>query len=106
MATENPERLRIDLILARMVPQFSRARLQEWLDAGRVRVDGVSAGAKTRLKGGEDVQIVIAPDPEETAFAAEQMLLNIVFEDAAILVLNKPAGQVVHPAAGDRKSVV
>ena len=101
VATENPERLRIDLILARMVPQFSRARLQEWLDAGRVRVDGVSAGAKTRLKGGEDVQIVIAPDPEETAFAAEQMLLNIVFEDAAILVLNKPAGQVVHPAAGN-----
>ena len=101
IAPENPERTRIDLLLSRMVPQFSRARLQEWLEAGRVTVDGASAGAKTRVKGGEQLEIKVAPDPEETAFSAENIPLDIVFEDATLIVLNKPAGLVVHPAAGN-----
>ena len=105
-APENPERVRIDLILARLVPQFSRARLQEWLGAGRVTADGASAGAKTWLKGGERIEIAAAPDPEETAFAAENIPLDIVFEDATLLVLNKPAGLVVHPAAGNWSGTV
>ena len=101
LAPENPERTRIDLLLSRMVPQFSRARLQEWLEAGRVTADGAIAGAKTRVKGGELLEIKVAPDPEETAFSAENIPLDIVFEDAALIVLNKPAGLVVHPAAGN-----
>ena len=105
-APENPERLRIDLILARLVPQFSRARLQEWLGAGRITADGAIAGAKTWLKGGERIEIAAAPDPAETAFAAENIPLDIVFEDAALLVLNKPAGLVVHPAAGNWSGTV
>ena len=105
-APENPERLRIDLILARLVPQFSRARLQDWLEAGRVMADGTAAGAKTWLKGGEQIEIAAAPGPEQTAFAAEAIALDIVFEDATILVLNKSAGLVVHPAAGNWSGTV
>ena len=100
-APENPHRVRIDLLLSRLVPQFSRARLQEWLEAGRVTVDGAAAAAKTRLKGGERIAIEVAPDPQETAFTAENIPLDIVFEDATLIVLNKPAGLVVHPAAGN-----
>ena len=105
-APENPERERIDLLLVRMVPQFSRARLQQWLEAGRVTVDGVVASPKTRLKGAEDVVIEAALDPEETAFAAEDLPLDIVFEDATLIILNKPAGLVVHPAAGNWSGTV
>ena len=105
-APENPERLRIDLILAQLVPQFSRARLQDWLEAGRVTADGAAAGAKTWLKGGERIEIAAAPDPEQTAFAAEAIALDIVFEDTTILVLNKSAGLVVHPAAGNWSGTV
>ena len=103
---ENPDGTRIDLFLSRLVPQFSRARLQAWLDAGRINVDGAPASAKTRLLGGEVVLIVTAPSAEQQAFAAEPVPLHIVFEDAHIIVLNKRAGLVVHPAAGNWSGTV
>ena len=101
VAPDNPQGTRIDLVLARMVPQFSRARLQTWLDEGRITVDGASAGARTRLWGGEAVAIDPAAAPEQQAFTPEPIPLDIAFEDASVLVINKPAGLVVHPAAGN-----
>ena len=105
-APENPDGTRIDLFLSRLVPQFSRARLQGWLDAGRIAVDGAPAGPKTRLLGGEVVELVTAPTPEQNAFAAEPVALNIVHEDADVIVINKPSGLVVHPAAGNWSGTV
>ena len=103
---ENSYGTRIDLFLSRLVPQFSRARLQTWLEAGRISADGVCATAKTRLLGGESVRIVTAPSAEQQAFAPEPVPLDIVFEDAHIIVLNKCPGLVVHPAAGNWSGTV
>ena len=100
-APENTSGTRIDLFLARLVPQFSRARLQGWLDQDRIWVDGAPAGPRTRVLGGEAVQVFTAPTLEQTAFEPEAMPLTILFEDAHVLVINKPAGLVVHPAAGN-----
>jgi 23S rRNA pseudouridine1911/1915/1917 synthase len=105
-APENPDGTRIDLFLSRLVPQFSRARLQNWLDAGRIMVDGVPAGTKTRLLGGEAIELLVAPTPEQNAFAPEPVALDIVHEDADVIVLNKPSGLVVHPAAGNWSGTV
>ena len=92
---------RLDKAVARMVPQFSRSRLQQWIDAGFVSVDGKPG--RTRMTVYGDEQIVILPQaaPEDTAFTPEPMALDIVFEDDALIVINKPAGLVVHPAAGN-----
>ena len=103
---ENPDGTRIDLFLSRLVPQFSRARLQTWLDDGRISADGVPASAKTRLLGGEAVRIVTTPTAEQHAFAPEAVPLDIVFEDAHVIVINKRAGLVVHPAAGNWSGTV
>lgn len=100
-APENPDGTRIDLFLSRLVPQFSRSRLQEWLAAGRIAADGSPATPKTRLLGGETIEVSTAPTPEENAYTPEAMGLDILHEDAAVMVINKPAGLVVHPAAGN-----
>lgn len=101
VAPENPEGTRIDLVIARLVPQFSRARLQIWLDEGRISIDGATAGSRTRLWGGEAISIAPAPDAGQLAYAPEPLPLTIVFEDADVMVINKPPGLVVHPAAGN-----
>lgn len=92
---------RLDKVLATLVPQYSRSRLQQWIDAGHVSVDGAVAKAKMTLYGDEKIVIQPQPAPEELAFKAEAMNLAIVHEDAAILVIDKPVGMVVHPAAGN-----
>lgn len=93
--------VRLDKVLSGHIPQFSRGRIQQWIEAGRVTIDGVTARMKSTVFG--DEQIVVLPEaaPEELAFMPEPMALSIVFEDAAILVIDKPAGLVVHPAAGN-----
>jgi 23S rRNA pseudouridine1911/1915/1917 synthase len=82
---------RLDKVLARVFPEFSRNRLQSWIEAERVRVDGVPA--KIRL-------------PEQLAFTPEPVPLDIVYEDETLVVINKPAGMVVHPAAGNWSGTV
>ncbi len=106
LTPENPDGTRIDLFLSRLVPQFSRARLQTWLDEGRISADGAPATAKTRLLGGEAVRIVTASSAEQQAFAPEPVQIDIVFEDAHIIVLNKRPGLVVHPAPGNWSGTV
>lgn len=93
--------VRLDKVLSQLVPEYSRSRIQQWIDAGHVVVDGQPARSKMPILGDETVVIVPQAAPEDQAFKAEPMPLSIVHEDGAILVLNKPAGLVVHPAAGN-----
>ncbi len=92
--------LRLDQALAEMFPEFSRSRLQAWVRGGRVRVDGKLLRPKDRVAGGEVVHL----DSETEAHTdcePENLPLDIVFEDESLIVVNKPAGLVVHPAAGN-----
>jgi 23S rRNA pseudouridine1911/1915/1917 synthase len=91
---------RLDKVLARLVPALSRSRLQAWIEAGAVQVDGCPAQVRQPLDGGETIEIVPLPAPEQLAMQAEAMALDIVFEDEHIAVIDKPPGLVVHPAAG------
>ena len=90
---------RLDRWLAEQVRELSRARLQALIDDGRVRVDGRARKASHRLGGGETVEVEIPPPPVET-LEPEPIALSIVFEDEAVLVVDKPVGMVVHPGAG------
>ena len=91
---------RLDLVLAEQVGDLSRSRLQRLIRDGRVNVDGaVSLKPGLRLSGGERLDVFIPP-AEKAELQAESIPLEIVFEDSDVLILNKPAGIVVHPAAG------
>jgi 23S rRNA pseudouridine1911/1915/1917 synthase len=92
---------RLDKALSRLLPQYSRSRIQQWIEAGFVLVDGQSARAKSTVLGDEIVLIEPQSAPQEHAFAPEPIPLSVVHEDADVLVLNKPTGLVVHPAAGN-----
>ena len=93
--------LRLDQALARHLPELSRARLQLWMREGRVRVMGLQVEPKTRSHGDEAVLITPAPLPEADAARAEAIALDIVHEDDSVIVIDKPAGLVVHPGAGN-----
>src|SRR5581483_729462 len=92
--------LRLDRALARALPQYSRARLQSWIEAGAVQVDGRRLRGKDKVLGGERVLIEAALEADEQV-AAEEIPLEIVFKDRALFVVNKPPGMVVHPGAGN-----
>jgi 23S rRNA pseudouridine1911/1915/1917 synthase len=92
--------LRLDQALARALPQYSRARLQGWIEAGAVRVDGLLPRPRDKVHGGERVLIEARLEPE-TGVAAEKIPLDVVFRDPALFVIDKPAGLVVHPGAGN-----
>jgi len=100
-ATVPPEMggLRLDQALARLFHQYSRNRLQEWLRAGHITVDGKSAPARMPVTGGETISLT-PPRPLGEAPRAQRMKLKIVHEDEALIVIDKPAGLVVHPGAG------
>ncbi|MFC5474216.1 RluA family pseudouridine synthase [Paraherbaspirillum soli] len=92
---------RLDKVVSTLVPQYSRSRIQQWIEAGHVTVDGKPGTTKMTTFGDETVIVLPQPAPDEQAFKAEEMALSIVHEDAAIIVIDKPAGLVVHPAAGN-----
>jgi 23S rRNA pseudouridine1911/1915/1917 synthase len=93
--------LRLDQALAAALPQYSRARLQRWIREGAVRLGGQAARARDRVQGGEQI-VVRAQFAADNTVGAEALPLDIVHEDRELLVLNKPAGLVVHPGAGNR----
>src|ERR1700686_267866 len=93
--------LRLDQALAAALPQYSRARLQRWIRQGAVRLAGKAARARDRVCGGEQI-VVEAQFAADHSVSAEALPLDIVHEDRDLLVLNKPAGLVVHPGAGNR----
>ena len=92
--------LRLDQALARALPQYSRARLQGWIEAGAVQVDGRRPRTKDKVFGGERVEIAARLEPDERV-APEAQPLAVVHQDRALFVINKPAGMVVHPGAGN-----
>lgn len=92
---------RLDAAIAKLLPDYSRSRLSQWIKDGHVLVDGKPAIPKTKLLGGEKVDITIPMSDEQMAFQPEPIPLNIVYEDDHILVINKQAGLVVHPASGN-----
>jgi 23S rRNA pseudouridine1911/1915/1917 synthase len=93
--------MRLDQVLSRLLPEYSRSRLQSWVQAGSVLVDGKASEPKAKLWGGEKLRITPHADPAASAYAAEKIALPVVFEDAALLVIDKPAGLVVHPGSGN-----
>ena len=92
--------LRLDQALARALPQYSRARLQQWIEAGLVEVDGRAPRAKDRVLGGEQVRLTARFEPDDRV-APEPLQLSVVYQDEALIVIDKPAGLVVHPGAGN-----
>lgn len=92
---------RIDLALARLFAAYSRTRLQSWLREGHVRIDGATAPARGKVWGGESIE-VLAPSSEAQPDQPQNIALPIVHEDAALIVIDKPAGLVVHPGNGNR----
>jgi 23S rRNA pseudouridine1911/1915/1917 synthase len=93
--------VRLDKVLSGLVPQYSRSRLQQWIESGHVTVDGAIARVRMTVYGDETVVVLPQAAPDEQAFKPEPMALSIVYEDDSILVIDKPAGLVVHPAAGN-----
>lgn len=93
---------RLDRALSELVPEFSRSYLQQLIEAGAVTQGAVSLRKPShKVRAGEQGQIELRPTPQSQAFLPEPMALDIVYEDEHLLVLNKPAGLVVHPAPGN-----
>ncbi|HXV09209.1 MAG TPA: 23S rRNA pseudouridine(1911/1915/1917) synthase RluD [Burkholderiales bacterium] len=93
--------LRLDQALSRLVPQYSRTRLAQWVRANKVRLDGAAALPRHRVWGGEVIDIVADPDPLVLADRPEDIAIDVVYEDDSLLVVNKPPGLVVHPGSGN-----
>ncbi|MBC7647843.1 MAG: RluA family pseudouridine synthase [Vitreoscilla sp.] len=93
---------RLDRTLALIVPEFSRSYLQQLIASGAVLHNGLAQiKSSTRVKAGDSLTIELKPTPQSQAFKPEAMALDVVFEDEFLLVINKPAGLVVHPAPGN-----
>ena len=97
--------LRLDAALARLLPAHSRSRWQTWLKEGRVAVDGAAPQLRRKVHGGEQIRFAPPPPPAPTDLA-EDLPLPLLYEDDALLVIDKPAGLVVHPGAGNRSGTL
>ncbi|QQS16515.1 MAG: RluA family pseudouridine synthase [Neisseriales bacterium] len=92
---------RLDIVLSQLLPQYSRSCLSDWIVRRQVWINGQNAKPKTKVLGGEAVVLCPILDMREKPWQSEQMALDIVYEDAALIVVNKPANLVVYPAAGN-----
>lgn len=92
--------LRLDQALAELCPEYSRSRLKSWVNSGNILIDNKTLRPRDKVNGGEAVIITPIADTSLN-IKAEPIALNIVYEDESMLVVNKPAGLVVHPAAGN-----
>lgn len=93
--------MRLDHVLTQLYQDYSRTCLQRWLDAGHIRVDrSTLLNRKSRVRGGEEVELYPPEEIRNDKWQAEPIPLEIVYEDDQLLVVNKPVGLVVHPAAG------
>ncbi len=96
---------RLDQSVAALLPEYSRSRLQQWIKQGKVLVNGEQSKAKAKVLGGEKISVVIEEE-QQGEWQAEAIPLTIVYEDDALLVINKPIGLVVHPAAGNQSGTL
>lgn len=92
---------RLDKVLAQVFGEFSRSRLRAWCEAGRVRMGDSVAQPRSKARAGASLRLELPADPEAAAFAAEPIELQVLWSDADLAVIDKPAGLVVHPAAGN-----
>src|SRR3989344_4653586 len=93
--------MRLDQALAKLLPDFSRTQIQEWLKNSEITLNGKQPKKpRDTVIGGETIVIQAAQKPQPL-FTAQSISLDIVYEDEALIVLNKPAGMVVHPASGN-----
>lgn len=97
--------LRLDIWLEKRLPGYSRSRIQAFIKAGNVLVDGSEAKPHLKIRPGVDIQ-VNPPPPVDSRLEPEDIPLDILHEDADIIVVNKPAGLVVHPAAGNPRGTL
>jgi 23S rRNA pseudouridine1911/1915/1917 synthase len=93
--------LRVDVALQQLLPEFSRSKLQEWIKNEFVTVNQSAITSKHKVYAGDEIKVIVQQNPENNAFLPEAITLDIVFEDETLLVINKPAGMVVHPAVGN-----
>ena len=93
--------LRLDQALARLFPDYSRNRLARWVRAGQVTIDGRVLAPRHKVGGGEWIELVPVEQEELLTHRGENIPLDAVHEDGSLLVLNKPAGLVVHPGSGN-----
>ena len=94
---------RLDAVLAELFPEYSRSRLSAWIKSGDVTMDGATARPRDAVRGGE-VIVLTAVEEVQTHAVAEDIPLSILYEDEHVFVLDKPAGLVVHPGAGNRRA--
>ncbi len=100
-------RQRLDQALALLLPQHSRTRLKAWIEAGQVAVDGKAIlEPRFRVHGGEAVVVTEGADAQPLPDRPEDIAIDVVFEDDALLVINKPVGLVVHPGSGNRQGTL
>jgi 23S rRNA pseudouridine1911/1915/1917 synthase len=97
---DNLSGMRLDQALTKLWPDFSRTQLQEWIKNANILIDGKHLKAKEMVIGGEEVNL-IASRKAQPAWEAQPIQLDIIYEDEALLIINKPVGMVVHPAAGN-----
>lgn len=92
--------MRLDQALAKILPGYSRTQIQDWIKLEAIQVDGKHIKARVQVLGGEKITIDASLKPQPV-FTAQDIALNIIYEDEAYLIINKPPGMVVHPAAGN-----
>jgi 23S rRNA pseudouridine1911/1915/1917 synthase len=92
--------LRLDQALSQLFPQYSRAQIQKWIKQKQVLVNGQGCLPKTIIQGGEDIFMEVQAEPQ-TRCEPEDMPLDVIYSDEQLIIVNKPAGMVVHPAAGN-----
>lgn len=96
---------RLDQALAKLFPQFSRARLQDWIRTEQIKIDNATKRPRDRVLGGEKVSLQVTLE-DKVSWQPQALALEIVYEDSDLLVINKPVGLVVHPAAGNPDSTL
>ncbi len=93
--------LRFDQALAHLFPEHSRSRLTTWIKAGHITLEGKTSTASHKVWGGEKVSVTPMADPRTTSFRAQDIPIDVVYEDEHLIVINKPPGLVVHPGSGN-----
>lgn len=91
---------RLDRALVELLPDYSRSRLQQWIEQGRVTVEDQPSRSRERVEAGQQIRVMLEPQ-RLIETQGQDLPLDLVYEDAALLVINKPAGLVVHPGAGN-----
>src|SRR3989440_12197316 len=102
IVSEDDAKLRLDQLLARRLPQYSRSRLQQLIRSGFVRLNGASTRPRQIVRAGDKIDVRESP-VEQIETRPQRIPLDILFEDDDLIVINKPAGLVVHPGAGHRQ---